>query len=39
MEIFNQNKELFEKKWKKQWVRHKNRQGVAPVTNIDNTIL
>ena len=39
VEIFNQNRELFEKKWKKQWVRHKNRQGVAPVTNIDNTIL
>ena len=39
MEIFEQNKQLYEEKWNKQWVKHKNRQGVAPVTNIDNTIL
>lgn len=39
MEIFEQNKQLYEKKWNKQWVKHKNRQGVTPVTNIDNTIL
>ncbi len=39
MKIFHANKELFERKWNIQWIKHKNREGVAPVTNIDNTIL
>lgn len=39
IKIFNANKAYFEKKWDMQWVRHKHRKGVAPVTNIDNTII
>lgn len=39
MRIFNTNKQLFERKWSTQWIKHKNREGVAPTTNIDNTVL
>lgn len=39
MKIFNANKELFERKWNIQWIKHKNRDGVESVTNVNNTIL
>ena len=39
MNLFHKNKEIFEKKWNVKWVRHKSREGVAPTTNIDNTIV
>lgn len=39
MALFNKNKELFEKKWNVQWIKHKNRNGVAPITNLDCTVL
>lgn len=39
MELFYKNKDLFEQKWNTVWKKHKNRPGVAAVTNLDCTIV
>lgn len=39
LELFHKNKDLFEQKWNIVWKKHKNRSGVASVTNLDCTIV
>ncbi len=39
LELFHKNRDLFEQKWNIVWKKHKNRPGVASVTNLDCTIV
>lgn len=38
-DIYDKNKELFEKKWNKKWIMHKKREGINWDTNSDVNIL
>lgn len=38
-EIYEQNKERFEKKWNKKWIMHEKREGITWDTNLDINLL